>query len=208
MYVDYLFALVVFSLAFRLLNVAGAAMAAVIWLPVERVSVKAGVAFEFLLQLFFCTTFAMMVSAVTLLYVHDESVEHTWLYFVTGFVFALISLSGNLTDRERRGTGAVNGAAWGALLGLVLFTLIYNWPALISWLPGLLPCLDLLFRVSNWLVSYRIVRWGISLYLAYVLMGWAMTIFSAGAFGVGGLLNFLHKRFRPSGVDSPPTQES
>ena len=208
MYVEYLFALVVFSLAFRVLNVLAVVMATVIWLPVKRVSPKAGVAFEFLLQFFFCTTFATMISAVTLLHARDESVEHTWVYFFTGFVFVLITLSGNLADKDRRATGAVNGAGWGALLGLILFALIYNWPALISWLPGLLPCLDLIFRVSNWLVSYRIVRWGISLYVAYVLLGWAMTIFSAGLFGVGGLLSLWQKRFRPGGVDSPPTQES
>jgi len=193
MYLEYLFALVVFSLAFKLLNALAAAVAAVLWLPVQRLSNKAGVVFEFLLQLFFCTTFAAMFSAVTLLFARDDAVEHPSLYFLTGIAFMFISLSGNFAGKDQRAKGSSLGAGWGLLLGIPLFIVIYEWPFVAFWLPGLVSCLAILFRFSNWLVSYRIVRWGISAYMAYLVLGWGSLVFSIG---VGGLLSVFHREAR------------
>ena len=136
-----------------------------------------------------------MVCAVTLSYTDDSSLQHRWIYVFTGSVFTLLALGGNAAEKQSTANVTDNavalGAAWGALGGLALFVMLYFAPSAAAWFPGLIPSVDALFKVANWLVSFRLLRWGVGLYTSYLLFGWALALLSAGIFGIGGLAHLL-----------------
>lgn len=160
-------------------------------------------------QFFICTTFGSMVSAVTLSFTEDGSVRYTWLYFCSGLVLTVLALFGHAAGAGRTEDGSYEamgaGAQWGAIGGLAIFVTLYIAPAASGWFQGLIPCVEVSFRLANWLVSFRLLRWAIGLYAAYLILNWVLLRCSVSAFGVGGLLSLLRRGKKtpeaPSAVD-------
>lgn len=177
MYPDFLFSLVVFSIAFRLLNI-GVALATSEY-----------------------TCSSMSFRAAQLSCSSCRAVFHLLLTVLA--LFGHAAGAGRTEDGSYDAMGA--GAQWGAIGGLAIFVTLYIAPAASGWFPGLIPCVEVSFRLANWLVSFRLLRWAIGLYAAYLILNWVLLRCSVSAFGVGGLLSLLRRGKKtpeaPSAVD-------
>jgi hypothetical protein len=182
-FLEYIGILVVLGFAFRLLSaLLGLPFAALLMLLHRYQGPDATARSLAVNHAFQCVAYAVLLALMTALYATDRGVTHTWAYATLGFLWTYLMLGSNAHEKGRatsdplgmmqtREEAAVReGAGLGLGIGLILFIVVYNWPAVVTFIPGVPLFIEWTIRVADWLVGFWIVR----IVLGFTVLGYVL----------------------------------
>ncbi len=183
MFLEYIGILVVLGFAFRLLSaLLGLPFAAALRL-LHRYQGEGGTARSLAVNhAFQCVVYAVLLALMTAAYAINRGVTHTWVYATLGFLWTYFMLGSNAHEKGRATSDPLGmiqtpeeaavreGAGLGLGIGLILFIVVYNWPPLVMFIPGVPTFIEWTVRVADWLISLWIVR----IVLGFTLLGYVL----------------------------------
>jgi hypothetical protein len=210
MSLEFLGILVLVGFAFRLLSALLGLPFALIVVLLERFQGEAGSARSVAVNhAFQCIVYALLLALLTATYVTWRGVSHPWVYGLVGWFWTYFMLGSNAHEKSKATSdpfgmiqtpieAAVRqGAGIGLGVGLMLFIVVYNWPTVITFVPGVAPFMELTLRLADWLIGFWIVRIVLGFTLIGYVANFGFMVLIGGALLLGAAWSWMKKTFIP-----------